>query len=72
MAESICGKIYKGQDSSCEVQQKGHEQEIVVMNYSDLDTLSRRECTDEDSKYRVKFTLKQGASGVKFIGPVRR
>lgn len=71
MAESICGKIYKGQDSSCEVQQKGHEQEIVVMNYSDLDTLEvERECTDEDSKYRVKFTLKQGASGVKFIGPV--
>lgn len=70
MAVSICGKIFKGQDSSCEVQQKGHEQEIVVMNHTDLDTLTiTRDCTETTSEYRVGFTLKQGATGVKFIGP---
>jgi len=70
MADSICGKIFKGQDSSCEVQQKGHEQELVVMNYDDLDTLTiTRDCTAETSQYRVTFTLKPGATGVKFIGP---
>lgn len=70
MAASICGKIYKGQDSSCEVQQKGHEQELVLMNYDDLGTLTiTRDCTAETSQYRVKFTLKPGTTGVKFIGP---
>lgn len=70
MAISICGRIYKGQDSSCEVQQKGHEQELVLMNYDDLDTLTvTRECDAESSKYRVSFTLKPGKSGVLFKGP---
>lgn len=70
MAESICGKIFKGQDSSCSVQQKGHEQEMVLMNYDDLETLTiTRDCTEATSQYRVSFSLKQGATGVKFIGP---
>ncbi len=69
---TICGKIFKGQDSSCEVQQKGHAQEIVVMNYSDLLTTPTvtKNCTEIASEYNVSFTLKPGATGVSFVGPV--
>lgn len=68
MAE--CGKIYKGQDLSCGILQKGYHQDVVLINYDDLDTMTVDvDCAEETSKYGVQFTLKEGAKGVLFKGP---
>lgn len=67
---TTCGKLYNGQDLSCEVFQKGYFQEMVLVNMDDIETIDiNRECGESNSSYSAGFTLKEGASGVRFQGP---
>lgn len=67
---AVCGKIYKGQDISCGVTQKGYAQEVVLVNLDDFEEKNITvECEEATSKYRAAPVLKTGAKGVKFIGP---
>lgn len=67
---TVCGKLYKGQDLSCRVLQKGYFQELVLVNLDDLDESTVTvDCAEETSEYNVSFALKQGTKGVMFKGP---
>lgn len=67
---AVCGKIYKGQDISCGITQKGYVQDIVLVNLSDFETKGISvECSDSTSKYQATPVLKEGAKGVMFRGP---
>lgn len=66
----VCGKIYKGQDISCGITQKGYIQDLVLVNISDIESKGISvECDASTSKYQATPTLKEGAKGVMFRGP---
>jgi len=76
MAEqSVCAQLLTGQDSACTPLKRRYFQQAVVMNKSDIDaTTVVIEKTDYDlptpvCKYNVAFSLKEGKTGYKFIGP---
>src|SRR5690554_1668932 len=67
---AVCGKIYKGQDLSCGVAQKGYVQEIVLVNHSDIKTKGINvNCDDQDQLYKAAVVLEDGKKGVLFKGP---
>lgn len=67
---AVCGKIYKGQDLSCGVAQKGYVQEIVLVNHSDIKTKGISvDCDDQNQTYKAAVVLEDGKKGVLFKGP---
>lgn len=73
--ESICAKLLVGQDSACQVLKRRYFQQAVVINRSDIDPTSVTiektdyEAVTPECKYNVAFSLKEGKTGYKFIGP---
>lgn len=72
--ESVCGKLQSGQDQSCLPIKRRYYQQAVVINKSDIEASSVEFFfTDFESpspvcNYGVSFSLKDGATGYRFIG----
>lgn len=67
---TICGKIFKGQDISCGITQKGYVQELVLVNHSDIETKGIDvDCNETTSNYRAAVVLAETKKGVMFKGP---
>lgn len=70
---SICGTLKNGQDASCIAPARRFYQQAVVINKSDIDTetvvLSVPTAEDPECAYSVKFSLKEGKTGLRFTGP---
>lgn len=72
--ESLCSRLLSGQDSACDPPKRKYHQQAVVINKADIDpdsiTISTPPATGEGPcAYSVEFTLKEGATGYRFIGP---
>lgn len=72
---SNCALLLAGQDSACEAPARKFWQQAVIINKADIDPESVTiTLTDFDSEnpvcaYNVKFSLKDGKTGLSFIGP---
>ena len=71
--ESICSKLLGGQDSSCTQLIKRYYQQIVIIPMTDIETKTKVK-TDFSAetpvcKYHGTFSLKEGKTGYRFVGP---
>jgi hypothetical protein len=71
--ESLCAKLLAGQDNSCSAPIRKYEQQIVVINKSDIEeyeiTKTNFSIDPPVCAYNVNFTLKDGKTGYRIIGP---
>lgn len=70
----LCARLISGQDASCVPVTRKYYQQAVIINKSDIDpdsieiTKTDFETTPEVCAYNVSFTLKEGATGYRFMG----
>lgn len=67
--ESVCGILLNGQDTACNPPVRRYFQQAVVINKSDIDTMTITIPDGETCEYKINFTLKSGKSGLLFIAP---
>lgn len=69
--QSICAKLINGLDASCEAPVRKFYQQAVIINKSDIDTYTINTPDPETptAVYNVTFTLKEGTTGYRFVGP---
>lgn len=61
-----CFTLISGLDTSCEQYRKKYEQQIVLINKSDVDSYNIITSNEEECKHRILFNLKEGATGYRF------
>ena len=72
---SACAALLAGQDTSCETPKRRYYQQAVVINKADIDptsvtiTKTDYEAPTPTCSYNAQFSLKEGKTGYKFIGP---
>lgn len=68
--ESLCGKLRNGQDASCVAPVRSFSQQMVIINKTDIDTMTITTPTADSVEcvYNVAFALKEGKSGFRFTG----
>ena len=64
-------KIFNGQDGSCDTPVRKYHQQAVIINLSDIDsiTITEPDYVTPTCSYKVVFALKTGLKGFKFQGP---
>jgi hypothetical protein len=67
--ETICGVLISGLDTSCSPPVRKYYQQAVVINKSDLDTITTTTTGVGVCNYTTAFTLKAGKTGYRFISP---
>lgn len=70
---SLCGTLKNGQDASCIAPARRFYQQAVLINLTDIDqstvVVSVPTAEDPDCVYNVQFSLKDGKTGFRFVGP---
>lgn len=70
---SLCAKLLNGQDAACIPLKRKYFQQAVVINKTDIETLTVTktdfETPSPECSYSVSFTLKAGTTGYRFTGP---
>lgn len=72
---SICATLLAGQDTTCEAPKRRYFQQAVIIPKADIDPTTvdiqktDYEAVTPECKYTVAFSLKEGKTGYKFIGP---
>lgn len=71
--ESLCALLVNGLDVGCDAPTRKYYQQAVLINKSDIDptatVITKPDPETETCAYTVEFTLKEGKTGYKFIGP---
>lgn len=69
--QSLCAKLINGHDASCDAPVRKYYQQAVIINKTDIEsyTINKPDPEVPTCAYNVEFTLKEGATGYKFIGP---
>lgn len=69
----LCARLIVGQDAACIPLKRKYFQQAVIINKTDIQTLSVTKTDFDDEsptcKYQVSFTLKSGTTGYRFTGP---
>ena len=67
--ETICGILLSGLDTACNPPVRKYYQQAVVINKSDIDTITNTLPSVGQCNYTTAFTLKAGKTGYRFLSP---
>jgi len=69
--QSLCAKLFNNLDVSCIAPPRKFWQQAVLINKSDIDTYTETlpDAETEECNYKVTFTLKDGTTGYRILGP---
>jgi len=69
--QSLCAQLFAGFDGSCEAPARKYFQQAVLINKADIETytITKPDYDTPTCNYKVTFTLADGKTGYKFIGP---
>ncbi|MDB9801060.1 hypothetical protein OAB94_01660 [Flavobacteriaceae bacterium] len=67
--ETICGILLSGLDTACNPPVRKYYQQAVVINKSDIDTITNTLPSVGTCNYTTAFTLKAGKTGYRFLSP---